>query len=148
VNASYIYWDGGSSIGPRHSVPAMPFLALGLAPLWAGLTRLRGRIVAVTLLAVSMLLNLIVASAEVFASEAYANPIWDDLIKRRFLHGQLATLPGEWWGWSPWRGFALYLDLALPLLFLLILLVRREDPTTALSRVTGETWSTTVEREA
>jgi hypothetical protein len=148
VNASYIYWDGGSSIGPRHSVPAMPFLALGLAPLWAGLTRLRGRIVAVTLLAVSMMLNLIVASAEVFASEAYANPIWDDLIKRRFLHGQLATLPGEWWGWSPWRGFALYLDLALPLLFLLILLVRREDTRLGQSRVTGETWSTTVEREA
>ena len=148
VNASYVYWDGGSSTGPRHSVPAMPFLALGLAPLWAGLTRLRGRVVAVTLLAVSMLLNLIIASGEVFASEAYSNPIWDDLIKRRFLRGQLATLPSEWWGWSSWRGFALYLDLALPLLVLLILLVRREGPTPTRFRVTGETWSTTVEREA
>ena len=80
--------------------------------------------------------------------ESYSNPVWDDLIKQRFLGGQLTTLPGEWWGWSSWRGFALYLDLALPLLFLLILLVRREGPTPMRSRVTGETWSTTVEREA
>ncbi|MEZ4394615.1 MAG: glycosyltransferase family 39 protein [Polyangiales bacterium] len=34
LNASYAYWDGGWSYGPRHMAPAIPFLALGLAPLW------------------------------------------------------------------------------------------------------------------
>jgi hypothetical protein len=34
LNASYFYWEGGWSYGPRHVVPALPFLALGLAPLW------------------------------------------------------------------------------------------------------------------
>jgi len=34
LNASYFYWGGGWAFGPRHLTPALPFLALGLAPLW------------------------------------------------------------------------------------------------------------------
>jgi hypothetical protein len=34
LNASYFYWEGGWAYGPRHITPALPFLALGLAPLW------------------------------------------------------------------------------------------------------------------
>ena len=34
LNASYAYWEGGWSFGPRHASPAIPFLALGLAFLW------------------------------------------------------------------------------------------------------------------
>jgi hypothetical protein len=34
LNASYFYWEGGWAYGPRHVVPVLPFLALGLAPLW------------------------------------------------------------------------------------------------------------------
>jgi hypothetical protein len=34
LNASYYYWEGGWAYGPRHIVPALPFLALGLLPLW------------------------------------------------------------------------------------------------------------------
>ena len=34
LNASYYYWEGGWAYAPRHLVPALPFLALGLAPLW------------------------------------------------------------------------------------------------------------------
>mgnify|MGYP001434281176 FL=1 len=34
LNASYHYWEGGWSFGPRHLSPALPFLCLGLAPLW------------------------------------------------------------------------------------------------------------------
>jgi hypothetical protein len=33
-NASYYYWEGGWAYSPRHVMPALPFLALGLAPLW------------------------------------------------------------------------------------------------------------------
>jgi hypothetical protein len=33
-NASYFYWEGGWAYAPRHVTPALPFLALGLAPLW------------------------------------------------------------------------------------------------------------------
>ena len=34
LNASYYYWEGGWAYGPRQMTPALPFLALGLAPLW------------------------------------------------------------------------------------------------------------------
>ena len=61
LNASYVYWEGGWSYGPRHASPAIPFLCIGLAALWTVLPRL-GRAclgvvaaygVAVTLVAVS-----------------------------------------------------------------------------------------------
>jgi hypothetical protein len=32
-NASYIYWDGGHSLGPRHMIPMIPFLSLFALPL-------------------------------------------------------------------------------------------------------------------
>lgn len=35
LNASFNAWHGGGSIGPRYLVPAIPFLALGLAPAFA-----------------------------------------------------------------------------------------------------------------
>jgi hypothetical protein len=34
LNASYFYWEGGWAFGPRQMMTALPFLALGLAPLW------------------------------------------------------------------------------------------------------------------
>ncbi len=30
LNAGYYMWDGGAAFGPRHMIPALPFLALGL----------------------------------------------------------------------------------------------------------------------
>jgi hypothetical protein len=61
LNASYAYWEGGWSYGPRHASPAIPFLCIGLAALWTAVPRyLRGALalvgaygVAVTLVAVS-----------------------------------------------------------------------------------------------
>jgi hypothetical protein len=61
LNASYYYWEGGWAYGPRQLMPALPFLALGLAPLWDSWGRI-GRVVltagwiwgaALTLIAVS-----------------------------------------------------------------------------------------------
>lgn len=61
LNASYFYWEGGWAFGPRQITAALPFLALGLAPLW-DLRRSAGRAlllagwiwgVGVTLIAVS-----------------------------------------------------------------------------------------------
>ncbi|MGE3512962.1 MAG: hypothetical protein AB7N65_29215, partial [Vicinamibacterales bacterium] len=40
LNASYFYWEGGWSLGPRHLTPALPFLSLGLPALWTAGGRL------------------------------------------------------------------------------------------------------------
>jgi hypothetical protein len=61
LNASYFYWEGGWIFGPRHVSPALPFLAIGLAPLWdSGRAAFRAALaagwiwgVALTLIAVS-----------------------------------------------------------------------------------------------
>ncbi len=61
LNASYFYWEGGWSYAPRQVTPALPFMALGLPPLWEPGRRLvRGLLmagwmwgVAVTVVAVS-----------------------------------------------------------------------------------------------
>lgn len=39
LNASYYYWEGGWAYAPRHVMPTLPFLALGLAPLWDSWSR-------------------------------------------------------------------------------------------------------------
>ncbi|HEX7140655.1 MAG TPA: hypothetical protein VF219_22575 [Vicinamibacterales bacterium] len=61
LNASYFYWEGGWSYAPRQVTPALPFMALGLPPLWAAGRRSARAVltagwlwgVAITLVAVS-----------------------------------------------------------------------------------------------
>jgi hypothetical protein len=97
--------------------------ALGLAMVWAEGGWLR--IAAAALLPVSMAINLIVASAEIFAPPEYRWPLRRAVWDLRFRMGDLRTVPSEWWGWSTWHGLYLYLAIALPLLALLIRQARR-----------------------
>ncbi len=46
LNASYFFWEGGWFFGPRQMMAALPFVALGLAPMWEAVGRL-GRLVLV-----------------------------------------------------------------------------------------------------
>jgi hypothetical protein len=47
LNASYFYWEGGWAFGPRQMTTALPFMALGLAPLWdRGWIAARGLLIA------------------------------------------------------------------------------------------------------
>ena len=112
INASYVYWDGGSSTGPRLSVPALGFLAIGFGPAWLIARHWAWRAACLALLALSVVLNLIIAAAEITAPAGPAFPIWDWIIKQRFLSGALRDFPAEHWGWSPWTGFWLYVAIA------------------------------------
>ena len=125
VNAAYVYWDGGNATGPRHAMAMAGLLALGLAPFWAGLRQGWQRLATVVLLAVSMAINLMIAAAEIFAPPEYRFPLWSAVYDLRFRHGDLRTIPSDWWGWTTWHGLFLYLALALPLLAALVVRVRR-----------------------
>jgi hypothetical protein len=127
LNASYAYWDGGASTGPRHSVPAIPFLALGLAPFWVSLRSRAAKRSAAALLALSMIVNLVIASTDIFAPENMAMPVWTRNFVGLFAHGKFNTLANVYWGWQPWFGFALYLDVALPTLALILWWTRRAE---------------------
>jgi hypothetical protein len=70
--ASYTYWQGGPAFGPRHLVPAIPLLGLGLA-FWP-----RGRswnAALSALAAVSVAVNLVGTATTPFVSEFIPDPI-------------------------------------------------------------------------
>jgi hypothetical protein len=123
-HASYVYWDGGNSTGPRHALPAVAYLAIGLAAFWAGANRAE-KWLGGGFLAVSVALNLAIAAAEVQAPHFYHAPVTQHILPK-FLAGDIRTIPNEFWGWSPSAGLGLYLALAALLAGLLARAWRRE----------------------
>lgn len=121
VNAAYFYWDGGNATGPRHAMPLVGLAAIGLAPWWTSLSSRVARVGSAALLALAMAMNLMIASADIFAPPEYDWPVWSLVWEARFAVGQLQTLPSEWFGWSPWAGLGLYGVIAAPLLVLIVL---------------------------
>jgi hypothetical protein len=116
VNASYYYWDGGNSTGPRHAMPAVGLLAIGLGAYWVSLGTRAERLFVGTLLAVSIAMNLMIAAGDVMAPPDYKYPLKQVVWDMRLAHGQMFTVASSWWGWSTWAGLGLYLAVAGPLL--------------------------------
>jgi hypothetical protein len=123
-HASYVYWDGGNATGPRHALPALAYLAIGLAAFWASANRSE-KWLGGGFLTVSVALNLAIAAAEILAPHFYPAPVTQHIIPK-FLNGDIRTLPGEFWGWSAWAGLGLYLALAGLLVGLLARAWRQE----------------------
>jgi len=120
VNSAYVYWDGGHSTGPRHAVPAIGLLALGLAAFWAQTIYWWERAFGLALLGLSVAINLAIAAANITAPDTYRFPLWDPILKTDWPTATLRTLPSDFLGWSPFAGVALYLLLAIPLGVLLV----------------------------
>jgi len=119
VNSAYVYWDGGHSTGPRHSVPAIGLIAIGLAPFWASLRFVWERAVTIALLLVSIVINLMIAAANITTPDNYRFPLADPILTA-WKAGALRTLPSDFLGWSPIAGTEAYLLLVLPLTGLLL----------------------------
>ena len=109
LNSGYVYWDGGASWGPRHLVPALPFLALLALPAAARWTR-----AATVLVALSALLTLAAVATRTLPDPALAFPIRDELLPR-VLQGAVTNNWGQLGGLVAWRG-------AVPLLAATLLL--------------------------
>lgn len=112
VNSAYVYWDGGHSTGPRHSVPAIGLIAIGLAPFWASLRFAWERVVTTGLLLVSMVINLMIAAANVTTPDTYRFPLVDPILTT-WKAGALRTLPSDFLGWTSMAGVGAYLVLVL-----------------------------------
>ncbi|QDX27608.1 hypothetical protein FPZ54_17410 [Sphingomonas suaedae] len=109
-HAAYVYWDGGNATGPRHALPAIAYLAVGLAAYWGSANRIE-KWLGLGFLVASIAINLMVASTEILAPFDFPAPL-TQFILPRFLAGEIRTIPNEFWGWSPLAGMALYLGLA------------------------------------
>jgi hypothetical protein len=119
VNSAYVYWDGGHSTGPRHSVPAIGLIAIGLAPFWASLRFAWERAITTALLLVSVAINLMIAAANITAPDTYRFPLADPILTD-WQTGQLRTLPSDFLGWTPMTGASAYLLIAVGLTSLLV----------------------------
>ncbi|WP_294325010.1 hypothetical protein [uncultured Sphingomonas sp.] len=124
INASYYYWDGGNATGPRHALPAVGFLCIGIGAFWAQATRWSRAAVA-ALLAGSVVLNMAIASAEITAPGGEPRALAVAVFRERFDPGYLRTVPDEWFGYTPWQGLAIWAAVAAVLTVALAGLVRR-----------------------
>ncbi len=70
LNSGYYMWDGGAALGPRHAVPMLPFLCLGLIPAFEQIPR------ATWVLAAISCLQIVVITAAGPEAPSFGNPIW------------------------------------------------------------------------
>jgi len=109
LNASYVYWTGGWTYGPRHLTIALPFLALGLPPLFDAIWRYL-RPLAWAALLVGVFLTFIVVSTEGMTPEDIPGPLfkhyWPVLRQGRVALG---------WGYTDSGGPATNFGLAMGL---------------------------------
>ena len=124
INASYYYWDGGNATGPRHALPAVGFLCIGIGAFWARATRW-SRIAVGALLAGSVTLNMAIASAEITAPQDEPRALAVAVFRERFDPGYLRTVADEWLGYTPWQGLAIWAIVAGLLTIALAFAVRR-----------------------
>lgn len=71
LNAGYYMWDGGAAFGPRHCVPMLPFLCLGLAPALREVPRL------VAVLALISAAQMTLGAAGAPEAPQHGNPLWE-----------------------------------------------------------------------
>lgn len=94
MNASYWYWHGGWSTGPRFLTPMLPFLSLPLAILWTRLRSLTMKAALLALFTISFIISFLTAVVQMSVSIDIANPLVDSIIPS-FLDGEVRTLLGE-----------------------------------------------------
>ncbi len=76
LNAGYYMWDGGASAGPRHMVPALGFLMLGLVPALRCVPR-----ATLVLLGLSVVQGLLLAAASPEVAQ-HGDPLWEFALGR------------------------------------------------------------------
>jgi hypothetical protein len=88
MNAGYYMWWGGSALGPRHLIPALPFLCLGLPFAFA-----RPRPVVLGVLLAVSVANMLAATA-VEPSAPMVTDVLVEWVYRHLLAGEVPLVPG------------------------------------------------------
>jgi hypothetical protein len=91
MSAGYYMWWGGAALGPRHVVPALPFLVLGLA--WLVPRGRAGRTAFVALLAISAGNQLLATAVSPLAP--FGPDVLFEHVYGQFFRGRVAVLPGS-----------------------------------------------------
>jgi hypothetical protein len=70
LNSAYYMWDGGASLGPRHAVPMLGFLAIGLGP---AIVRMPWAVAVLGAVSCAQIVLITAAGPE---APSHGNPIW------------------------------------------------------------------------
>lgn len=87
LNAGYYMWDGGAAFGPRHMVPMLGLLALGVVP------ALRAAPRAFLVLAAVGAFHMLLGAAATPEAPQHGNPVWEHAWPR--VSGAQAAVPGQ-----------------------------------------------------
>ncbi|MEX1365529.1 MAG: hypothetical protein AB1Z98_20545 [Nannocystaceae bacterium] len=87
LNAGYYMWDGGAAFGPRHLVPMLGLLVLGLLP------ALRASPTLFWVLAAVGVLHMVLGAAATPEATQFGNPVWEYAWPRA--RGAEAAVPGR-----------------------------------------------------
>jgi len=101
INASYYYWDGGGSTGPRHVVAMLPTAAVALAFAWPKSRIWQG--IDLLLLAVSLVISVICVSVYMFMNAGVENPFFGYIVPMFFSeqrYWQALPILVEWAGFA------------------------------------------------
>lgn len=91
LNSSYFFWEGGWAFGPRQLTPGLPFLALGLAPLWDRAPR-AGRLVLAAAWLWGVSITLVAVSTTPQPPSSFKAPV-QELLWPAFKDGDLSLNP-------------------------------------------------------
>lgn len=98
VNTSFNGWHGGSAIGPRYILPAVPLLAIPMFHLAS-----RWRWLAIALSAWSFAINLLVTAVNPMPSRVIEDPVGAYIVPL-FVTGRLDVPPQPLWSWKVMLG--------------------------------------------
>ena len=118
LNASYFYWGGGASVGPRHVMPAVFFMALPLLWLWTCLEG-RARQLLQGLFALSLFFSLACAAMTMTVPGGMRFPLKDPVLEN-LLTDQNVFLRMAQWGLPPTQVFGLWLAVSLGLILIIL----------------------------
>lgn len=131
LNASYHYWHGSASTGPRHIVPSLPFMGVCIIWMWKYAT---GWVRTVMYLALTMgiAISLACVSVTMTAWGGFWFPLKDPILEAVFfgtntLETHRVTL--EWYrilGWSPWAVAAVWTAAVVMTCVLCLRVIRRD----------------------
>lgn len=133
INAGYFYWDGGYSTGPRHSVPIVGVLSLGVAAAWAKRGRGAGRYLPAEVIVLSVAINACMAATDIYGSPSAAFQL-REVVMGPFVDGHIRSFASDWLGWSPGTGFILWQAVAVPVLCWLAVTAGRADAPTDVTK--------------
>ncbi|MFT3978166.1 MAG: hypothetical protein QM688_13805, partial [Sphingomonas bacterium] len=126
--AGYFYWDGGYSTGPRHSVPVVGVLSLGIAIVCKRLERGAGRYLPAEVVALAIVINACLTATDIYGRPSAVFQL-REVVMVPFVLGHMRSVVSDWFNFAPAIGFIIWQAVALPTLCWLALAAARAPRT-------------------